>query len=415
MKKLYYLIILTVILGLVLTGCLLSNVGQVPTTEQSKLDGIIKANGQYIEPVTLWAGQNIDVGTVTVLKDGNDLTVIYNTTGDWVLTETHLAVADLLEEIPQTKTGNPKPGKFPYSEEHDPAVTTYTYKVPLADLDALLYIAAHASLLNLELVETVTVNAIESTPTDSNVPLESDKNYLLKASGTAIANPISDIVFDAKYSSTDGRTWLDTVETLDDPDILNLSVDGVFVDWGAYNPDHVYYWDMTGKDSLVALLIDDTRYDNNSGFLTVDIYLYQEETEETAWAAGFDFPGNNWAMYFNYTIPQIPQCWSLAGEWVITAYVDDWGSGKAYIHIMTITDNSFIGEDSFEGGTGVITGTVTGDEVVWNNNYDESVYYADIIGTIAGDGTMSGTWTDNTGLSGDWKSTAGAAKPIYCN
>jgi len=34
MKKLYYLIVLTLILGLVLTGCLLSNVGQVPTTGQ---------------------------------------------------------------------------------------------------------------------------------------------------------------------------------------------------------------------------------------------------------------------------------------------------------------------------------------------------------------------------------------------
>ncbi len=34
MKKLIYLIVLTLILGLVLTGCLLSNVGQVPTTGQ---------------------------------------------------------------------------------------------------------------------------------------------------------------------------------------------------------------------------------------------------------------------------------------------------------------------------------------------------------------------------------------------
>jgi len=45
MKKLYYLIILTVILGLVLTGCLLSNVGQVPTTEQSGVSGIVKSFG----------------------------------------------------------------------------------------------------------------------------------------------------------------------------------------------------------------------------------------------------------------------------------------------------------------------------------------------------------------------------------
>ena len=37
MKKLIYLIILLLILGLVLTGCLLSNVGQVPTTSQTKV------------------------------------------------------------------------------------------------------------------------------------------------------------------------------------------------------------------------------------------------------------------------------------------------------------------------------------------------------------------------------------------
>ena len=43
MKKLYYLIILTVILGLVLTGCLLSNVGQVPTSEQSGITYLTKA------------------------------------------------------------------------------------------------------------------------------------------------------------------------------------------------------------------------------------------------------------------------------------------------------------------------------------------------------------------------------------
>jgi len=42
MKKLSYLIVLIVILGLVLTGCLLSNVGQVPTTEQSGITYLTK-------------------------------------------------------------------------------------------------------------------------------------------------------------------------------------------------------------------------------------------------------------------------------------------------------------------------------------------------------------------------------------
>ena len=42
MKKLIYLIILLLILGLVLTGCFLSNVGQVPATEQSGVSNIAK-------------------------------------------------------------------------------------------------------------------------------------------------------------------------------------------------------------------------------------------------------------------------------------------------------------------------------------------------------------------------------------
>ena len=53
MKKLYYLLILTVILGLVLTGCLLSNVGQVPTSEQSGIAYLTK-NGSPPVLVGLW-------------------------------------------------------------------------------------------------------------------------------------------------------------------------------------------------------------------------------------------------------------------------------------------------------------------------------------------------------------------------
>jgi hypothetical protein len=42
MKKLIYLIVLALILGLVLTGCLLSNVGQVPTSEQGGITYLTK-------------------------------------------------------------------------------------------------------------------------------------------------------------------------------------------------------------------------------------------------------------------------------------------------------------------------------------------------------------------------------------
>lgn len=111
------------------------------------------ARGDEVE-VTLYAGQDIDVGTVTVSNDATNLYVEYSTTGGWLLGETHLAVATSLSGIPQTKTGNPKVGKFDHQMEHDPPVTDYTYTISLADAgydpgDALV-IAAHAEVLQPE-------------------------------------------------------------------------------------------------------------------------------------------------------------------------------------------------------------------------------------------------------------------------
>jgi len=98
---------------------------------------------------TLYAGQNIDVGTVSVWNDGTNLYVKYETADGWQMRETHLAVATSLEGIPQTKKGNPKVGKFTYQTEHDPWVTACTHVINLAELGSdvkKLYIAAHAKV-----------------------------------------------------------------------------------------------------------------------------------------------------------------------------------------------------------------------------------------------------------------------------
>jgi len=185
MKKLVYLIVLALILGLVLTGCLLSNVGQVPTNEQSGISYLTKHTEDVPFESILWAGQDINVGVVKVWNekgDPYDLHVKYVTSGGWVLTETHLAVATTLNDIPQ-KNGNPIPGKFPYQCCYDEdegewvfkikkggalgatcvadgntnaILTEVEYIIPLSeigegvDCEELLFIAAHASLLNLD-------------------------------------------------------------------------------------------------------------------------------------------------------------------------------------------------------------------------------------------------------------------------
>jgi hypothetical protein len=107
-----------------------------------------------VTQTTLYAGKNIPVGTVTVSNDADFLYVTYETTGGWKLKETHLAVADSVEGIPQTKKGNPKVGNFPYKAKHK-KVEEYTYKIELTWPSCTqLYIAAHAVVVNGKKEET---------------------------------------------------------------------------------------------------------------------------------------------------------------------------------------------------------------------------------------------------------------------
>jgi hypothetical protein len=98
---------------------------------------------------TLFAGQTIVAGTVTVFNDASNIYVRYDTNVPWVISDAHAAVAATLDGIPQTKSGNPIPGRFAYSATFDPEVTTYTFGVPSSGLFTAgqqVYVAAHAML-----------------------------------------------------------------------------------------------------------------------------------------------------------------------------------------------------------------------------------------------------------------------------
>jgi rhodanese-related sulfurtransferase len=106
----------------------------------------------------LYAGRDILVGTVSVWNTATDLFVKYIIIGDWELAETRLAVATGLDGIPQTKTGNPVPGKFPYFAVHEPAVSQYTYTIPITSdwryPNTGLKIAAYAAARMREMVDS---------------------------------------------------------------------------------------------------------------------------------------------------------------------------------------------------------------------------------------------------------------------
>ena len=94
--------------------------------------------------VTLFAGQTINAGNVTVTNDANFIYVTYNTANGYLLTQTHLFVGDCML-IPVNRPGNPIPGQFPYASPHS-NLTSYTYQIPIMAIPVGTCgcIAAHA-------------------------------------------------------------------------------------------------------------------------------------------------------------------------------------------------------------------------------------------------------------------------------
>ena len=114
--------------------------------EISGREGEIPPTGTTCTPtvVTLFAGQTINAGNVTVSNDANFIYVTFNTANGYVLTQTHLFVGDCAL-IPVNKPGNPIPGQFPYTSPHS-NLTSYTYQIPIMAIPVggCGCIAAHA-------------------------------------------------------------------------------------------------------------------------------------------------------------------------------------------------------------------------------------------------------------------------------
>ena len=139
--------------------------------------------------------------------------------------------------------------------------------------------AAVAAPTEWTLVSTVQVPANSSAGVTLTPPLETGKIYKIEAVGTFEAGDT--IIADAEYSLTrriDGDTWTNTVTGyVSHGDILlDLTINGANIDWGAYNENHVYNYYMMGDGApaSLALVIYDIYYPNNVGSLTVNVYEF---------------------------------------------------------------------------------------------------------------------------------------------
>lgn len=378
--------------------------------------GLVSAHTESTPYVTgLIADQNLDVGDVSVWNDGENLYVKYviDTETDWCLTETHLRVADSVDSIPQ-KNGNPIPGKFDYKNEHD-CVTEYTYTIPLGDWDPALYIAAHA-------VVTQKDDTCMNVTSDTDVEWSVDGLSWNPAVACWVHpswNDISgatwvwrtyhtDVLWE--YNNVPNEGWYFKKEftipgeptsgaiAINADNSYSLSLNGVYV--GSEGS-----MDKVGPDNQEWATIDNYPLTNlNSGTNSIEVRALNffdwgsstgnpaglafnaeicYEEIETAWGAGSDFPGKNWATYFTYNVQE-----ALVSTWLLSV------NNGIYMHDMFILtqnpDGSFSGNGGYPAGSGptypypynwTLAGQLTGSVVTMTLSYQNS-YIATITGTV---------------------------------
>jgi hypothetical protein len=105
------------VIALTLMACLLLGAG---LASAQCVPSVTNLTGGYGH-----TGPGLVVGTVTVWNDVTNLYVRYDTTGGWVLTETHLGICS------SEFTSRPIPGHSPYMKENQ-NTTSYLYTIPLA-------------------------------------------------------------------------------------------------------------------------------------------------------------------------------------------------------------------------------------------------------------------------------------------
>jgi hypothetical protein len=284
------------------------------------LSPLAKAHTESDPFVTdLIAGQTMDVGDVKVWNDGEYLFVQYVTSGGWTLGETHLHVATTLAAIPHTSKGNPVPGQFMYSMDHDPQVTEYTYAIDLNGWEPGddLFIAAHAGVCGpgegepvaaqgvLAVVplytwsDAINVGTVTASIVGDNLVVSFDITFAgwvildthLYVGFTAPSYPPPYALFPYKHEGLGGVTT--------DSYTISLASLGAGCDDVLYISAHAY----VSYPSLFVYRDAWSELDPSNGWekyfsVTIPCQLVCE----TAWGEGTRFVSTTWAMYFTYTV-----------------------------------------------------------------------------------------------------------------
>jgi hypothetical protein len=361
MKKLFYLLIpVSLVLALLPTAGF-AHTADVPFTTD------------------LMAGQNIDAGDVLVWNDADNLYVQFVTSGDWCITETHLATGASVDDIPTTKKDNPIPGQFFYSSQYAPYPCVDApdpYVIPLGSWSAGddVYVAAHAEVVRpvdgcyeqewqIGYVEDQTCagGLFTNYANEFNwKKANADGDYVdpvgdcelgpgLSDDAPSFTNPFivgTTPLDEFPYNSNKSRgyatnfdvqwsgglpfggmltvSWSPGASAMEKKVVSDGFPPAIFAATGSNTPGAGWFVDkypLVEHSVAVNPLtpgVHTINFEHTQGDGTFWDWIRLEkpcEQWETAWGKGANFDGNNWGMYFIYTVqPVCPEIINTSGS-----------------------------------------------------------------------------------------------------
>lgn len=216
--------------------------------------------------IPLLVDQKTQVGVIKVTYDEHRLNIKYVANDGWRIEKTHLAVSDSFEGLPQDAYGNPKLKRFPYKTIHRKPVQTVNQMLSAErwPIGTELYIAAQANVV-------------------SNKPMHHGKSRFKAKSWSGKWTKHS-----KSYSDDDTHSHYDDDESSDSQHGESKSSKNNNVkQW----MKRFFYGKETGKT-----------HRHNAACKWGKKHKMSHDKSMSAWAKGYDFPGDKEGFYFTYLL-----------------------------------------------------------------------------------------------------------------
>lgn len=226
--------------------------------------------------VALFTEQKMEVGTVTLSANGDNLTVTITSNNEWLLSGTDVSAKDNVADIPRTAEGRPDRENFELRNTYDPRVVKNEYQISFSEVDTNgdknIVIAVHARAQMLEHCDVVKDESAwaegerfteNSWETYTNYQFQCIENTPPEIVSSAITTATKDEQYNYDVDATDADGDVLTYSLVTFPENMTINATTGLIEWVS-NGDQV-------GDHEVTVRVEDGKGGSDSQTFTITV------------------------------------------------------------------------------------------------------------------------------------------------